>query len=146
MIRTFVDTAVFLRAIDDAPTMRDQRAAAIGLLSDPARELVTSPLALAQMYAAITGRAKGAARRMAEVSARRALSELSQIPTVPFDQRALSYTLDLLARRQMQLWDAVLWASAILDHCHEYASFDAPGLPHAIDGVRFMNPLDLAPG
>jgi predicted nucleic acid-binding protein len=143
VIRTFVDAAVFLRAIDEAPAMGDQRAAAVGLLGDASRELVTSPLALAQMYAAITGRAKGAARRRAESAARRALTELGRLPTLPFDQRVLSHALDLLARRQLQLWDAVLWASAILDQCDEYASFDAPGLPHAIDGVRFVNPLDL---
>ena len=27
----------------------------------------------------------------------------------------------------------------------EYSSFDAPGLPHELRGVRFVNPLDLAP-
>ena len=63
---------------------------------------------------------------------------------MPFDERVLSRTVELLKRRQLQLWDAVLWASAILDQCQEYAGFEAPALPHAIDGVRFVNPLSAS--
>lgn len=144
MVRTFVDTPVFLRMHDDAAGMRSSRDAARRLLSDGNRALVTSPLVLGQIYASLTAGRTGAARKRAESNARDMVALAEGIATLPLDRRVLSYTMDLLTRRQMQLWDAVLWSTAILGGCDEYASFDAPGNPRLVDGVRFVNPLELA--
>lgn len=55
----------------------------------------------------------------------------------------VTLALVLVRERQMQLWDAVNWASAITSGCSEYASFDAPGLPLEVRGVRFVDPLNV---
>ncbi len=140
MSRVFVDTAVFARVADDErPRERD---AAAAFLSDPSRSLVTNALVLGQLYSALVPRnARGArAKRLAEAG-RRAVESIRPLATIDVTAAQIALALVLVSERQMQLWDAVNWASAISGGCAEYASFDAPGLPHQIRSVRFVNPL-----
>ena len=144
MSRTFVDTAVVARLADDArPAERD---AAARFLSDPSRTLVTSALVLGQLYSALVPRNLGGARgRKVAAAGREAVRAVRRLASIDLTAEHIALAVELVAERQMQLWDAVNWASAISAGCLEYSSFDAPGLPHEIRGVRFVNPLDLAP-
>jgi predicted nucleic acid-binding protein len=140
MSRVFVDTAVFARVADDArPKERD---AAVAFLSAPDRTLVTNALVLGQLYSALVPRnVRGArGRRLAEAG-RRAVESIRTLATIDVSAGQIALALELVSERQMLLWDAVNWASALTAQCEEYASFDAPGLPHEIRGVRFVSPL-----
>lgn len=139
-MKVFVDTSVFARIVDSNERLAAQREAAERLVGSD-RELVTSPLVLAQLFSAITSGKKGQARVEAEIQARRAVAGAAPFSTDRLENRHVAYALELLARRQMGLWDAILWSSAILSGCTHWASFDRPGLPHEVDGVKWLDPL-----
>lgn len=139
-----MDTAVFARLADDeSPSERD---AAARFLSDPSRTLVTSALVLGQLYSALVpSNARGARARRLAAAGRQAIQGVRPLASIDLTAGHIALAVELVAERQMQLWDAVSWASAISSGCEEYSSFDAPCPPHEIRGVRFVNPLKLAP-
>jgi predicted nucleic acid-binding protein len=142
MSRVFIDTAVFARLADDRrPRERD---AAARLLSAPQWTPVTNALVLGQLYSALVPRdARGARGRALAEAGQMAVERVRPLATLDLTAAHVALALDLVRERQMQLWDAVNWASAIAGACTEYASFDAPGQPHVVRGVRFIDPLGL---
>jgi predicted nucleic acid-binding protein len=143
--RTFLDTAVLARIEDESPReeIARQRTAAEALLSRRDRELVTSALVMGQLYSAITLPNKTDRRLVAR--GRAAVEDAKRLATIALRREHISYALDLMRRRQIALWDAVNWATAIVEGCDEYASFDAPGKPHTVDGVVWLDPLHPPP-
>lgn len=138
-----MDTAVFARLADDeSPAERD---AAARFLSDPSRTLVTSALVLGQLYSALVPRnSRGARGQKLAAAGRKAVDNVRRLASIDLTAAHIALAVELVAERQLQLWDAVNWASAIASGCQEYSSFDAPGLPHQIRGVRFVHPFDAA--
>ena len=142
MTRTFVDTDVFTRLDENSQPARTE--AARTLFVDTTRAFTTNALVLAQLYSSLARRnVGGSPDRLVERLARLAVSRARHFATIDVTPAHVSTALELVAERQMQLWDAVNWATAIAAGCDEYASFDAPGLPHTIRGVRYVDPLAL---
>ena len=142
MSKVFIDTAVFARLADDQrPRQRD---AAARLLSDGARTPVTNALVLGQLYSALVPRnVTGARGRALAQAGRAAVEAIRPLATIDVTPAQILLALDLVRERQLQLWDAVNWASAVASGCQEFASFDAPGLPLVLRGVRFVDPRSL---
>ena len=97
MNRTFVDTAVFARLLDDErPRARD---AAARLLSDPARTLVTSALVLGQLYSALVPRGVGGARgRRLAAAGRKVVERTRALASIDVTADHISLAPDILSR------------------------------------------------
>ena len=133
--RTLVDTSVLLRRFDDDQPLR--QAAARGLFGDPeGPNLAISADGLAAFYDAVT---KRFTRTLPEVTARRALSDLAELPVVYLDRDLVMSAADTAAAEGLSLRDALAVEAAVTAGCDRLAT---EALPHGslVRGIRVEDP------
>jgi len=133
--RTLVDTSVLLRLFDDDQPLR--QAAARGLFGDPeGPNLAISADGLAAFYDAVTRRF---ARTLPDVTARRALSDLSELTVVQLDRDLVMAAADTAAAEGLSLRDALAVEAAVTAGCDRLAT---EALPHGslVRGIRVEDP------
>ncbi len=118
--RTFVDTNVFVYAIDDAePAKRD---IAKGVLaSGEYGELVLSSQVLGEFYVTVTRKLAG---RVSEADAERGLNRLCQHPVVPVDQTLVRSAVQISRSSQISYWDGLVVAAAARAGCERLLTED----------------------
>ena len=133
--RTLVDTSVLLRLFDDDQPLR--QVAARGLFGDPeGPNLAISADGLTAFYDAVT---KRFTRALPEVTARRALSDLSELTVVHLDRDLVMAAADTAAVEGLFLRDALAVEAAVTAGCDRLAT---EALPHGslIRGIRAEDP------
>ena len=138
--RTLVDTSVLLRLFDDDQPLR--QAAARGLFGDPeGPNLAISADGLTAFYDAVT---KRFTRTLPEVTARRALSDLAELPIVQLDRHLVMAAADTAAAEGLSLRDALAVEAAGTAGCDRLATEE---LPHGslVRGIRAEDPALSGP-
>ena len=134
--RTLVDTSVLVRLFDDDQPLR--QAAARGLFGDPeGPNLAISADGLTAFYDAVT---KRFTRTLPEVTARRALSDLSELTVVHLDRDLVMAAADTAAAEGLSLRDALAVEAAVTAGCDRLAT---EALPHGslVRGIRAEDPV-----
>lgn len=133
--RTFVDTNVFVYAVDLAEPRK--RAMATALMQERRTELVLSAQVLSEFYAVVTRRL---APPMPEDEAAAAVDELGKLPTVAIDADLVRDGIAISRESKLSYWDGLILAAARAAGCDTLISEDlAAG--STIAGVRVESPF-----
>jgi predicted nucleic acid-binding protein len=134
--KTFVDTNVFVYAIDDAePIKRDiaQRVLASGEYG----ELVLSSQVLGEFYVTVTRKLAG---RVSEAVAEQGLYRLCQHPVVPVDTSLVGSAVQISRSSQISYWDGLVVAAAARAGCERLLTEDLND-GQVISSVCIENPF-----
>jgi predicted nucleic acid-binding protein len=134
--RAFVDTNVFVYAIDDVePAKRD--IARNVLASDQYGEFVLSSQILGEFYVTIT---RKLGKRISEAEAVKALDRLGKYPVVPIDTALVKSAIQISRSSQISYWDGLVVAAAARAGCERLLTED---LNHGqrIGSVCIENPF-----
>lgn len=134
--RTFVDTNVFVYAVDDGePAKRDR---ARGILTEAeADDLVLSTQVLSEFYVVVT-RKLAKSMRLADAAA--AVRELAKLPVVPTDAAMVLDAVELSSSEGMSLWDSLIVQASAAAGCTRILTEDLADDTEIV-GVRIENPF-----
>lgn len=116
----FVDTMLFVYAIDPSDQEKQQVAADLLRAVTRADTLVLSPQSLNEFYRVATGRRGLLSRREARVE----IEKLRLFCTAPYDFAVTQRAWQIQDRHGFSWWDCVLLASAQLAECRVFFSED----------------------
>ncbi len=134
--RTFVDTNVFVYAVDEAePAKRD--IAERVLASGEYGELVLSTQVLSEFYVTVTRKLDG---RISETEALEGLDRLSLYPVIPVDTALVRRAVEISRSSQLSYWDGLIVATAAQAGCGRLLTEDLND-GQEIDSVRVVNPF-----
>jgi len=134
--RTFVDTNVFLYAVDEAePAKRD--IAERVLASGEYGELVLSTQILSEFYVTVTRKLDG---RISETEALEGLDRLSLYPVIPVDTALVKRAVEISRSSQLSYWDGLIVATAAQAGCGRLLTEDLND-GQEINSVRVVNPF-----
>ena len=134
--RLFVDTNVWVYAVDDGEPAKQARARQV-LDPAPGKDLVVSAQVLGEFY--VTVRRK-LAETLPEPEAVALVERMRQLPVVPVDANLVSAAIANTGAWQLSYWDALIVAAAEASGCHVVLSEDmAHGRVHG--SVRVENPF-----
>lgn len=134
--RTFVDTNVFVYAIDDAEPAKRAIAERV-LASERFGELVLSAQVLGEFYVTVTRRLDG---RISAVEALQGLNRLSLYPIVSIDAPLVRNAVEISCSSQVSYWDGLIVASAAAGGCDRLLTEDLND-GQVIGSVRVENPF-----
>lgn len=134
-MRAFVDTNVFVHAVDRADP--EKRRIARTLLAERPDELVLSAQVLSEFYVVTT-------RRLAEPltpeQAAASVDRLSELPVVPVDAGLVREAIRLSHGAQISYWDGLILAAARSSGCGVVLTEDlSPGA--TLGGIEIENPF-----
>jgi len=134
--RTFVDTNVFVYAVDEAePAKRD--IAERVLASGEYGELVLSTQILSEFYVTVTRKLDG---RISETEALEGLDRLSLYPVIPVDTALVKRAVEISRSSQLSYWDGLIVATAAQAGCGRLLTEDLND-GQEINSVRVVNPF-----
>lgn len=133
--RAFVDTNVWVYAVDGADPAKQGRAREV--LAPSATELVTSAQVLGEFYVTVTRKLP---RPVAEGDARRLLERLRQLPVVAIDADRVAEAVDASQAWGISYWDALIVVAARSAGCSVILTEDLSD-GAAYDSVRVENPF-----
>jgi predicted nucleic acid-binding protein len=134
--RTFVDTNVFVYAIDDAePAKRD--IAKRVLASAGYGRFVVSAQVLGEFYVTIT---RKLAERVSEKEAMNGLEQLDRYQVVPIDAALVRTAMSISRSAQISYWDGLVVAAAARAGCERLLTEDLND-GQLIGSVRIENPF-----
>lgn len=134
--RTFVDTNVFVYAIDDAEPAKRAIAADV-LASDQYGVLLSSVQVLGEFYVTVTRKLAG---RVSETEVLQGLDRLGQHPIVPIDTALVRHAVKISRVSQISYWDGLIVAAAAQAGCGLLLTEDLND-GQEIDSVRVENPF-----
>lgn len=131
--RVFVDTNVFIYALDSQDTGKQQRAS---LVLGPLGSQATISVQVLQEFYSVATRKLG----FSSVSAGRIIAEMATLNVVSPTPRHVIDAIDTHARYGLQFWDALILEAAVSANCETLLTED---LQHGqvIRGVRIVNPF-----
>ena len=134
--RTFVDTNVWVYAVDAADDARRTRALAL-LTPSPDSNFVVSTQVLVEFYVVVT---RKLASPLSEDAAQAMVDEIARLPVVPADADLVTSAMAGSREWRIPLWDALIVRAAEVAGCTRVLSED---LTHgAVYGsVRVENPF-----
>ncbi len=118
--RSFVDTNIWVYAVDSADPDKQARARAV-LAPSSDKDLVTSAQVLGEFYAVVT---RKFADRVSEAEAREMVERMARLPVVPIDASLVSEAITGSREWQIPYWDALILAAAETSGCHRLLSED----------------------
>lgn len=134
--RTFVDTNVWVYAVDDADPAKRDRALAV-LDPSAGSNLVVSTQVLTEFYVVAT---RKLAVPLSEDSAQAMVDEVSRLPVVPADAQLVTAAIAGSREWRISLWDALIIRAAEMAGCARILSEDlADGATYG--SVRIENPF-----
>jgi predicted nucleic acid-binding protein len=137
--RSFVDTSVWVYAVDEADPAKQARARA---LLEPAADvdLVISAQVLGEYYVIVTWKL---ANPVGTDQAKAMVERMSRLPTVPIDAGLVTAAIEGSERWQVSYWDALILAAAEASGCGRIYSED---LEHdrTYGSVTIVNPFGEA--
>jgi len=135
-VRSFVDTNVWVYAVDDGDREKQARARAI-LRPTPETDVVVSAQVLGEFY--VTVRRK-LAEALPESDAVAMVERMSRLPVVPIDASLVGAAIAGSRAWQLSYWDALIIAAAETSGCERILSED---LSHGavFASVRVENPF-----
>ncbi len=133
--RAFVDTNVLVYAVDDADSLKRDRAREV--LDGSADQLVLSAQVLSEFYVVVT---RKLAKPLPEAVAAEAVRALARLPIVVADGELVMAAVALSRQTQISFWDAQIVAAAAVAGCDRVLSED---LSHGAElaSVRVENPF-----
>lgn len=137
--RSFVDTNVWVYAVDEADPEKQARARA-ALEPSADVDLVTSAQVLGEFYVVVT---RKLANPVGGDQARAMVDRMSRLPTVPIDAGLVAAAIDGSEAWQVSYWDALILAAAEASGCSRVYSEDlGPGRTYG--SVIVVNPFGEA--
>jgi predicted nucleic acid-binding protein len=118
--RSFVDTNIWVYAVDAADPAKQARARSV-LEPSGNRDLVTSAQVLGEFYWTVT---RKFADRVSESDAREMVDRMARLPVVPIDARLVSEAIAGSREWQVSYWDALILAAAETSGCQRLLSED----------------------
>jgi predicted nucleic acid-binding protein len=134
--KTFVDTNVFVYAIDDAEAAK-QAVAQNVLTSEEYGELVVSAQVLGEFYVTVTRKLAG---RVSDIEAMEGLNRLYSHPVVPVDVALVREGIRISRSSQISYWDGLVVAAAARAGCERLLTEDLND-GQVIGSVRIENPF-----
>jgi predicted nucleic acid-binding protein len=134
--KTFIDTNVFVYAIDDAEPIKRDIAQSV-LASGEYGELVLSSQVLGEFYVTVTRKLAG---RVSEAEAEQGLDRLCQHPVVPVDSTLVRSAVQISRSSQISYWDGLVVAAAARAGCERLLTEDLND-GQVISSVRVENPF-----
>lgn len=136
IVRTFVDTNVFVYSVDDSePAKRDQ--ARLVLQEIAPEDLCLSSQVLAEFYVVVT---RKLAKPMRPQDAAAAVTELSRLKPVPVTAQLVNEAVGLSRKAKLSLWDAMIVRAAAAGRCRQIVTEDlAEGT--VLDGIQIVSPF-----
>lgn len=133
--RAFVDTNVFVYAVDDGePEKRDR---ARELISGDERTLVISSQVIGEFYVVVT---RKLASPLSASDAADRVSELLRLPVVPVDAELAGAAVATSSAEQLSYWDALIVEAAAVAGCDTLITEDL-NEGQAIRSVVVENPF-----
>lgn len=140
--RTFVDTNVFVYAVDDDEPAKQSTARSVLAAAQPG-EHVLSAQVLGEFFVTVT---RKLARPLAPARAAEAVQWLTLLPAVSIDAALVTRAVHIRNEAQLSYWDALVVAAAARAGCRRLLSEDLND-GQEIAGVRVENPFrSVAPG
>jgi len=134
--RAFVDTNVWVYAVDSADPTKQERARAVLAPSDET-DFVVSAQVLGEFYVTITRKFE---RRVGEGEAATMLDAIRQLPVVAIDGNLAAEAAETSRAWRIAYWDALILAAARSAGCDVVLSEDLSD--HGLyDGIRVENPF-----
>lgn len=118
--RVFVDTNVWVYAVDDAEPVRQARARQV-LEPTATRDLVVSAQVLGEFFAVVTRKLQ---RPAPAIEARQMVAHMSRLPVVPVDVQLVDAAMAGTDAWQASFWDALIIAAAHTSGCDLVLSED----------------------
>lgn len=139
--RAFIDTNVWVYAVDTADPAKQARALEV-LAAGPDKDYVVSVQVLGEFYATVTGKLKSV---ISSAEGRALVEQMKQLPVVPIDVGLVNEAIKGHAEWQVSYWDALILVAASAANCAVLLSEDlADGRRYG--SVEVVNPFrDLAP-
>ena len=139
--RAFVDTNVWIYAVDNAEPTKRSRALEV-LAPGPDKDYVVSVQVLGEFYATVTGKLKTA---VSASDANAFIQRMKGLPVIPLDVAVVDAAIAGTMAWGISYWDALIVAAAAAAGCSIVISEDmANGA--AYGSVRIENPFAAAPG
>lgn len=134
-VSCFIDTNVFVYAVDDTDTAKRDRARAV--VADPPAPIVISPQILGEFYVVTTRRL---ARPLDHDRARAAVEALQRFQVVGLDGALVDAAIRTSKEFQLSYWDGLVIETAVRGGCDLLLTEDlADG--STIRSVRIKNPF-----
>jgi predicted nucleic acid-binding protein len=134
LARQFVDTNIWVYAVDDADEAKQDRAREVLRRIEQA---VVSAQVLNEFYTVVTRKLD---RPMSPEQAAAAVEDMSQLLVVPVDRYLTLDAIALSRSHQLSLWDAAIVEAARSASCAEVLTEDLQD-GRSFDGVVVRNPL-----
>jgi predicted nucleic acid-binding protein len=134
--RTFVDTNVWVYAVDEADPAKHARALSL-LTPSPDSDFVVSTQVLMEFYVVVTRKLR---TPLSEDAAQAMVDEMARLPVVPTDAQLVVSAMSGSREWRISLWDALIVRAAEVSGCGRILSEDLAG--GAVYGsVRVENPF-----
>ena len=134
--RTFVDTNIWVYAVDGADPAKRTRALAV-LEPAPDSNFVVSTQVLMEFYAVVT---RKLVTPLSEAAAQAMVEEMARLPVVPADAQLVVSAISGSREWRISLWDALIVRAAEVSGCGRLLSEDlANGAVYG--SVRVDNPF-----
>ena len=134
-MRTFVDTNVFVYAVDRRDPAKQRRARVV--LADDPDDLVVSPQVMGELYVTLTRKLP---KPMTAADARSVVLRVGRLQVVPIDAAVVAAALGIAEGEPVSYWDALIVATARASGCERLLTEDL-GEGTVIGGVRVENPF-----
>jgi predicted nucleic acid-binding protein len=132
-VPVFVDTNVWVYAVDEADPVKQARASAI--LAADAADVVVSTQVMSELYVTLRQKLRIPPARAADLVGR-----LSRLRVVAVEPAHVEAAMSLSAARSVSYWDALIIASAQAAHCDRLLTEDLADGEHYGD-LRIENPF-----
>ncbi len=137
MLRAFIDTNVFVYAIDPTEPEKRERARDVLASHGRTRTGVISTQVVAEFTSVVSAKLRQTGAEGEAVRHARAM--LDVWPVLAVDARTVSVALEIRERHMLSYWDAQILASAVLDGCDTVLTEDVPA-SHLL-GVSYVDPF-----
>ena len=134
--RLFIDTNVWVYAVDDADPDKQARARAL-TAPGTGSDIVVSTQVLSEFYVATTRKLE---RPLTEVDAAAMVGRLSELTVVPLDADLVASAIAGSREWHISLWDALILQAATASACDVVVSEDL-GDDRAYGAVTVRNPF-----
>lgn len=138
--RAFVDTNVWVYAVDTADREKQRRALEI-LAASPEKDYVISAQVVGEFYATVTGKLSKA---VTPSDGRLMVKRMQELPVLPIDMTLVNDAIAGSERWNISYWDALIIAAATSAGCPVLLSEDlAHGTSYG--SVHVQNPFRVEP-
>lgn len=134
MDRQFIDTNIWVYAVDDADAAKRRHAREVlGSVQQP----VVNAQVLNEFYVVVTRKLD---RPLPEAQAAAAVADMARLLVVPVDRHLVQEAIGLSRSHQLSLWDAAIVEAARSASCAELITEDLQD-GRAFEGVVVRNPF-----